>query len=298
MSGPERTKNAGDLMHEHVVLCRRLLPAAVALSSLGACTRGEGEATSPPSEIRITATDGGFESPDSVPAGLVHVIFENHGSTIHEVMFVRLPEGMDAENYLSAVRSGTSFPKGALDYSGPGLTSPRGHVEQWLRLEPGRYLLACWFRGHLKTDPARTLTVASSSAREEVLPPSENVVLRLVDFRFLVEGELASGPQVVRVEAMGPSLHEVDIFRLHQGKTLADVRAWQASGKVGPAPGDAVGGVLDAHRIPTVVWLKATFRPGRYVLWCGMDMELSGTQPRPGATHADVGMFHEFEITG
>lgn len=277
--------------------CRRLLPAAVVLSSVAACARDHRrESTSPRGEIRITATDEGFELPDSVSAGLVHVIFENHGSTIHEVMFIKLPEGMDAEDYLSEVRGGTAFPKGALDYSGPGLTSPGGQVEQWLHLDPGRYLLACWFRGHLKAIPPRTLTVSASASREAA-PPAENVVLRLVDFHFEVKGRFASGAQVVRVEAVGPSLHEVDVFRLHRGKSLADLRAWHAGGKVGPAPADAVGGVLDSHRIPTVVWLRSTFRPGRYVLWCGMDMVPDAPQPANSATHADAGMLLEFEVT-
>lgn len=120
------------------------------------------------------------------------------------------------------------------------------------------------------------------------------MVLRLVDFRFELKGQLASGPQVVRVETDGPSLHEVDVFRLHDGKTLADLRAWRAGGHAGPAPADAVGGVLDSHKLPTVVWLQATFRPGRYVLWCGMEM-VPDTPSSP--THADAGMFLEFEIT-
>lgn len=110
--------------------CRYLLPTAVGVSSFAACARGhQSESTSPRGELRIIATDEGFELPDSVSGGLVHVIFENHGSTIHEVMFIKLSEGMGAEGYLSGVRSGTSFPKGALDYSGPGLTSPGGQVE-------------------------------------------------------------------------------------------------------------------------------------------------------------------------
>lgn len=276
--------------------CPRLLVAAVALSSLAGCAPGDrSEPASPRGELRISATDEGFASPDSVSSGMVHVIFENHGSTIHEVMFIKLPEGMDAEGYLSEVRGGTAFPKGAIDYAGPGLTSPGGRVEQWVNLDPGRYLLACWFRRHLTTNPARTLTV-SASPPGNVAPPAENVILRLLDFRFELEGQFASGPQVVRVETIGPSLHEVDVFRLHQSKTLADLRAWHAGGKAGPAPAEAIGGVLDSHKIPVTVWLRSTFRPGRYVLWCGMDMVPDAPGQAKGATHADAGMFLEFEV--
>jgi hypothetical protein len=51
-------------------------------------------------------------------------------------------------------------------------------------------------------------------------------------------------------------------------------------------------GVGDA-RFPTVVWLRATFRPGRYVLWCGMEMVPDAPN---SPTHADAGMFLEVEI--
>lgn len=34
--------------------------------------------------FRIVATDAGFEAPDSVLAGLRHIVYENHGLEIHE----------------------------------------------------------------------------------------------------------------------------------------------------------------------------------------------------------------------
>src|SRR6187549_1651483 len=71
--------------------------------------------------LRIVATDAGFEAPLTAPAGLRHVVFENRGTTIHEAMFVRLPDGMDAAGYVAEVKRGELFPDGALDRSGPGL---------------------------------------------------------------------------------------------------------------------------------------------------------------------------------
>lgn len=62
--------------------------------------------------IRIVATDRGFAFPDTVAAGLLHVVFENVGSDIHEVMFVKLPDGMSGDDYLEGVRGGQAFPKG------------------------------------------------------------------------------------------------------------------------------------------------------------------------------------------
>jgi hypothetical protein len=84
------------------------LSSWLALSIPAGCAAGSGdESPSNGSELRITATDAGFESPDSVSAGLVHVYFENHGTTMHEGMFIRLPDTMNAETYLNEVRGGT-----------------------------------------------------------------------------------------------------------------------------------------------------------------------------------------------
>src|SRR4030081_3024132 len=94
---------------------------AACLLSLS-CQRRDAEKEVPP--FRITATDAGFEAPAGVAARLRHVIFENHGSEIHKAMLVKLPTGMTVNDYVAAVKAGSLFPEGALDYSGPGLTSP------------------------------------------------------------------------------------------------------------------------------------------------------------------------------
>jgi len=69
--------------------------------------------------------------PAVLAAGIGHIVFENHGSEIHEGMLVRLPKGMSPDDFQAAVRKGSLFPEDAQDYSGPGLMSPekkRGHV--------------------------------------------------------------------------------------------------------------------------------------------------------------------------
>jgi hypothetical protein len=41
---------------------------------------------------------------------------ENRGTEIHESMLVKLPPEMTANDYFAAVKRGSLFPKGALDY--------------------------------------------------------------------------------------------------------------------------------------------------------------------------------------
>ena len=244
--------------------------------------------------FRIIATDAGFEAPDVVPAGLRHIMFENHGSQIHEAMLVKLPDRMSTNDYVAEVKAGSLFPKGAQDYSGPGLTSPGGTVEVWTRVDPGNYLIICWNNGHAKSTPVHPFTVQYAISDDE--PPKEDVVLKLVDYRFELQGNLRKGRQVVRVETPGPSMHEVDFFRLHDGKSVADVNGWRKANGRGESPVDALGGALDSHDIKRVVWLRRDFSPGRYVLHCEMPVTTDSQTTNQQITHADVGMVREIKI--
>jgi hypothetical protein len=270
---------------------RRAMLVAACLISVG-CHRKVVEKDTPP--FRIIATDAGFDAPNGVAAGLRHIVFENRGTEIHEAMLVKLPKGMSANDYVAAVKSGSLFPKGALDYSGPGLTSPGETSEMWLRVDPGQYIIICWNSGHAKTTPVHPFTVHDIGADDET--PKEDLVLKLVDFRFELEGNLHKGVQVIRVETPGPSMHEVDIFRLHEGRTVADLNGWRKQEGHGPAPADALGGVLDSHDLSRVVWLRRKFTPRRYVLHCELPITTAASATSTKITHADVGMVREIEI--
>src|SRR6185437_5079766 len=180
----------------------------------------------PTPPFKIIATDSGFEAPVTLSAGLRHIVLENHGSQIHEAMLVKLPDGMSPVAYVDQVRQGQLFPQGALDYSGAGLTSPGESVQIWTRVDPGRYILICWNGNHAETVPVHAFTVRAEGSPDDI-PPKEDAVLKLVDFRFELQGALKSGTRVIRVETPGPSMHEVNIFRLRGNHTAADVNRWR-----------------------------------------------------------------------
>jgi hypothetical protein len=244
------------------------------------------------SVFQIVATDSGLEAPDAVPIGLRHIVFENHGSEIHEAMLVKLPPEMSATDFQTQVRRGTLFPKGVLDYSGPGLMSPGEMVEMWLRVDPGEYALICW--NHLESEPVHAFSVRSPIVED--LPPKADVVLKLVDYRFEFEGKLHKGEQVVQVKTLGPSMHEADLFRLHPGKTVSDIRRWRKE-NLKIAPVDALGGALDSHDIGRVVWFRKNFTAGQYVLHCAVPITTTPETTAQETTHADLGMVQQFEIT-
>jgi hypothetical protein len=271
-------------------VCPVVLAAACSISA--GCGKRIVENETPP--FRIIATDTGFDAPDRVAAGYRHIVFENRGSEIHEAMLVKLPSGMSASDYQAAVKGGSLFPQGALDYSGPGLTSPGITSEIWLKLDPGQYVLICWNDGHARTRPAHSFAVDYTVADDKT--PKEDAVLKLVDYKFELSGNLQKGEQVIRVETPGPGMHEADIFRLHEGKTVDDLRRWRKEDRPGPAPADALGGALDSHDIRRVVWLRQNFSPGRYAFHCEMPLTTGASATNESTTHADLGMVREFEI--
>lgn len=277
----------------HAVVGTIVLVVAVAalLAALG-CHSKSGQDSAAP--FRIVANDAGFDAPDKVPAGLRHIVYSNHGSEIHEAMLIKLPQGMTPAGYVAAAHGGSSFPAGALDYSGPGLTSPGETTEVWSKLDPGQYIILCFNNGHANTVPPHPFTVEYTIADDE--PPKEDVVAKLIDYRFELVGRLRKGVQAIRVETSGPSMHEMDIFRLHEGKTLTDVYRWRKNPRGSSAPADAMGGVLDNHDIKRVVWVRRNFTPGRYVFHCEMPLIVTAEPIKQELTHADLGMTREIEI--
>jgi hypothetical protein len=212
-------------------------------------------------------------------------------------MFIQLPAGMSPAAFVGMVKSGIDFPPGAKDCAGPGLTSPGEKVEMWVPLEEGSYMIGCWIGNHMTTRRPVAFVVHGAPATP-ALPPHEDVTIRMIDFRYEVVGELKRGDQVIRYETVGPSMHEVDIVHLAEGRTVDDVREYFKLER-GPAPGILGGGSMDSHDISRVSWVRRNFVPGKYVLWCDMPMVQN---PGPAdslaahVTHADAGMFKEIDI--
>jgi hypothetical protein len=138
-------------------------------------------------------------------------------------------------------------------------------------------------------------TVTTVGAHDDPLP-AVDVVLKLVDYRFELSTPLRKGVQVIRVDTTGPSMHEADLYRLLDGKTLADLVEWRKHDAAGVAPAIALGGILDSHDLTHQVWLRKNFAPGRYVLGCEMPISADAKSGTGYATHTDAGMVLAFEI--
>lgn len=132
----------------------------------------------------------------------------------------------------------------------------------------------------------------------DVVEPDAGMTMTLVDFGIMVEGNLVSGEQVLRIENLGAQPHFVDVAVVPAGTTNEDLAAWIQSEMFGGTP--AAGGLTEAdiqpvlytptQSIGTITWTKATLEAGTYAAVCWFPT--AGL----GDTHAMHGMHTIFEV--
>ena len=110
----------------------------------------------------------------------------------------------------------------------------------------------------------------------DVAEPDANVMMTLVDFGIMVEGNLVAGEHVLRIENLGAQPHFVDLEIVPAGTTNEDLAGLLATVMTGGTP--AAGGLSEADLQPvlytptqsigTITWTKATLEAGTYAAVC------------------------------
>ena len=96
---------------------------------------------------------------------------------------------------------------------------------------------------------------------------------------------------MIRIETPGPAMHEVDIYRLHEGKTVADLNRWRKQEGVGSVPAEAWA--VHSTAMISAGWCGCGKSSCRGVTSCTVKCLSPSTNPE--LTHADAGMVREFE---
>lgn len=260
------------------------LPILLGALALAACRAPAPE----PPLVRITSHDYGFQLPDTIPAGLVHLRLVNQGPDIHEAMLARFTDPVGtAALYVDSVRADVDFPAFAIDIGGTGLAEPGDSNDAWLDLEPGHYIIVCWKGDHLSRGMARDLEVVAAW-RTGAAPPTSDITIDMTEYGYIVTGAVTPGNHVIRLENVGHEPHEADLVRLRPDQTAQDYLDWLRNGDVGLPPAEVVGGGGDFVAGRTV-WVKVNLTPGRYLIVCQV--------PRPdGKAHFELGMVKEIEV--
>jgi len=248
--------------------------------------------------VTITVTDSAYDAPDTIPAGFTTVRLVNKGTEHHMAHLVRLDAGRTlgefVKAYTEAVRTVGPRPVWAMRHGGPQ-AAPQRESSTMQYLEPGTYAMICLIPHgggpyHFMTGMARALVVqAGNVAAPAYTAPTPTVVIRLVDYSFVLDRSLTAGSHVVRIESKGAQPHEIGLLKLAPGKTAKDFQAW-ARNPQGPPPvtAESQGGV--AALAPNLdAYFKVDLTPGEYVLFCLV------TAP-DGRPHTDHGMIQQIHI--
>jgi uncharacterized cupredoxin-like copper-binding protein len=264
---------------------RRLIAAALLVA---ACAPAE-EAPPPPVEPQqaaFTASEFAFAGPDTLAPGVTSVTFRNDGSQLHHMILARLDDGKTAADFGAFMAENpTGIPDFVSWRGASGGVEPGGNSTSIIDLPAGTYLLLCFVAdpadgtAHIEKGMMRELVVAGEPVGAPA--PVADGEIRMKDFEF-GHDSIAAGSHLFHVINDGPSIHEVDLVRLHDGATAESFLAAVAPGSVDPPPGTPMGGT-GALSPGLSNWWPVDLSPGTYLFICWVpDAE--------GVPHAMLGM--------
>lgn len=139
-----------------------VVAVAIAIGPVGfaACT-----GDSSPNEVTVIGLDYAFTAPDILPPGPTAIAFENRGEVDHEMILVRLKEGVTLDQVMEAAAGGGD--PGEFTEGGPGILIARPGQTTASRLlvdlQPGRtYALVCNFQDEPDDPPHTALGMRAS----------------------------------------------------------------------------------------------------------------------------------------
>ena len=335
MKGIQSVKNqlAAHQLHRPTIYARRfnlvftlsplhkvfgLLGLLLLSCSLVSCKTGkdEGNETSAPPVVKVTAVDYAFAAPDTIPAGWVTFRMPNKGTESHHFHLDRLPEGrtfpewreafdepadsimqLVAEGKIDSAKAGEAIERVTPDWAalgdrgkiqtqgGVGLVAP-GHTGQAThKVEPGHYVMICVIdapsgRIHASLGMVSGLVAVDSSVGQS--PPSPDVTVQAEQRSIRMKMGLKTGKQTIgfRVEEVPEEL---------KGGTDGYYGVWltrlnDTTGKQeisewdyqNPTPYESLGGFEYLPPNQTA-YMTANLKSGRYAwIWFYQGMDLLG----------------------
>jgi hypothetical protein len=186
-------------------------------------------------EVTLTATEEGFEAPETLESGYTTFTLQNELETPYSVSIYRLAEGRTAEDLhatLEAIEQGfgedggdltaafQEFFAAAVLLSGPS-AAPGEQASAGVVLEPGNHVLIGEAQGGPEgegepTEEAepREQTVREFEVTESDSPaeaPEADVIVDMGDYYFEMPDEISSGSQLWEVTNSGEEVHLVSV---------------------------------------------------------------------------------------
>lgn len=273
---------------QHLIVTIILLVIALIASACSTPAKAEIAA------VLIKASDYTFTAPSEVQAGLVSITFENGGQEVHHLQLVALKAGVTTEQVMAALAENAEamFPLLQGIPGGVGPLDPGGSGQVTVRLEAGNYLLLCFIPDkagvpHIAHGMIAPLTVKGAMPANQPEPASSGTV-RLVNFSFALPETIKSGQQIWKIVNAGDQPHEIALLKLADGKTMADVMAYNQKPEGAP-PFANIGGFQGINPGASG-WLHLDLTPGTYIAVCHIP------DPASGKAHSELGMMLPFVV--
>jgi hypothetical protein len=175
--------------------------------------------------VAFTAKDYEFiDLPASVPGGLTRLSMTQEGPSDHHAMFMRLNEGVTADDFMTALQSGDfgAILGAATSLGGPNASAIGTTTNVIVDLTPGQYMVVCLVPDeetgmpHAAMGMLTPMEVTEAGAAAE--PPESDVAIDLVDFAFQgLSPEMAAGKQTWAITDTGEQLHELVLYKMAEG---------------------------------------------------------------------------------
>ena len=253
-------------------------------------------ATSPASTVDAvyTARDYAFGGPDEIPAGWITSRLVNQGEDLHQVQFLKLPEGKTIQDFTAEIRANHKrLPSWIKRRGGPNSVAPGQQAEATVDLEPGEYVVICGIPDrhgvpHVAMGMLKALRVTPELSKK-VTPPHADITITEADFSFQLSEPIRAGRRTVRVVNKGGQPHEVVVVRLARRATVdAFLDDFQPGVAISPS-GTPLGGLVGLEP-GEEGFFTIDFVPGRYGLICFLPDLVRG------APHFTRGMLMDFTV--
>jgi uncharacterized cupredoxin-like copper-binding protein len=250
-------------------------------------------------EVSIVATEYAFDGPETLSTGWTRFTLDNQGELAHDFILFKVEEGKTIDDVMAAMQAGP--PEWAHIYG-----AARGVAageSSWLatNLTPGSYIYMSF--GEVRGGPPDVvrgmhgaLTVTGTAVPVGVDAPIEaNASIQLIDYQFVIEGDLTAGEQVLRVSNTGVEIHEVVFYKLKEGKTRQDFQAELEEQMATPGPpaesttADMKGGIFLSPDVMSLV--PQEFEAGEYILICHVPSQTISMM-----RHFELGMISQVTI--
>jgi len=218
------------------------------------------------------ARDYAFTGPDQIPAGWISVKLINQGEDLHQLQFIKLPDGKTAKDFTAEIIANhRRLPPWVQRRGGPNSIIPGQQAEATVHLEPGEYVVICGIPDrhgvpHVALGMLKALRVTPAHS-QNMSPPHADVTITELDFSYEISQSFKAGKKTVRVMNKGSQAHEVVVVQLARRATVNGFLDDFQPGVPTSASGKPVGGMVGLEPGGDG-FFTLDFVPGQYGLIC------------------------------